>query len=206
MLVLLSIEPLGINLSVIIAGIQKSSFKKMHLKKLSAKYQPFCPDVNVWRVNTLRPRQDGGHFPDGVFKCIFLNENAWISLKISLRFFPKGPINNIPALIQIMAWHRPGDKPLFEPMMVKLPTYICVTRPQWVKNIHKSTACQVIFVNSRIYYSQQWLVWIFSSGTSSWSNTNMQCPVGGDPSDCWVMAVFCYLSFDWLSTGLGSVT
>ena len=32
-----------------------------------------------------------------------------------------------------MAWRRPGDKPLSEPMMVNLPTHICVTRPQWVK-------------------------------------------------------------------------
>ena len=31
-----------------------------------------------------------------------------------------------------MAWRRPGDKPLSEPMMVSLPTHICVTRPQWV--------------------------------------------------------------------------
>ena len=35
-----------------------------------------------------------------------------------MKFVPKGPINNIPALIQIMAWRRPGDKPLFEPMMI----------------------------------------------------------------------------------------
>ena len=49
-----------------------------------------------------------------------------------LKFVPKGPINNIPALVQIMAWRRPGDKPLSEPMMVRLPTHICVTRPQWV--------------------------------------------------------------------------
>ena len=83
-------------------------------------------------LNTWRPRQDGRYFPDNVFKCIFLNEYAWMSIKISLRFVPKGPINNIPALIQIMAWHRPGDKPLSEPMMVKLPTHICVTLPQWV--------------------------------------------------------------------------
>ena len=33
-----------------------------------------------------------------------------------------------------MAWHRSGDKPLSEPMMVSLPTHICVTRPQWVKS------------------------------------------------------------------------
>ena len=56
-----------------------------------------------------------------------------ISLKIPLKFVPKGPINNIPALVQIMAWRRPGDKPLSEPMLVFVPTHICVTRPQWVK-------------------------------------------------------------------------
>ena len=33
-----------------------------------------------------------------------------------------------------MAWRRPGDKPLSEPMVVRLPTHICVTRPQWVKS------------------------------------------------------------------------
>ena len=49
-----------------------------------------------------------------------------------MKFVPKGPINNIPALVQIMAWRRPGDKPLSEPMMVILTTHICVTRPQWV--------------------------------------------------------------------------
>ena len=84
-------------------------------------------------VNTLRPRQNGRCFPDDIFKCIFLNENVYISIKISLKFVPKGPINNIPALVQIMAWCRPGDKPLPEPMMVSLLTHICVNRPQWVK-------------------------------------------------------------------------
>ena len=56
-------------------------------------------------------------------KCIFLNENVWIPIKISLKFVPKGPINNIPAMFQIMARRRPGDKPLSEPVMVSLPTY-----------------------------------------------------------------------------------
>ena len=83
--------------------------------------------------NTLRPRQDGRRFADDTFKCIFLNENVRISIKISLKCVPKGPINNNPALVQIMAWRRPGDKPLSGPMMAKLPTHICVTRPQWVK-------------------------------------------------------------------------
>ena len=64
--------------------------------------------------------------------CIFWNKNVWIPIKISLKFVPKGLINSIPTLVQIMAWRRPGDKPLSEPMMVNLLTHICVTRPQWV--------------------------------------------------------------------------
>ena len=84
-------------------------------------------------INTLRPKRNEQHFADNIFKRIFFNENVWISIKISLKFVPKGPINNIPALIQIMAWRRSGNKPLSEPMMISLPTHICVTRPQWVK-------------------------------------------------------------------------
>ena len=73
--------------------------------------------LHVWSsVNTLWPRQNGRHFPDDILKWIFLNENVWISTKIS--FVPRGPINNIPALVQMMAWRRPGDKPLSGPMMV----------------------------------------------------------------------------------------
>ena len=90
---------------------------------------------NLWiHINTLRPRQNGRYFTDDIFKWIFLNENALISVKISLKFVPKVRIDNIPALVQIMAWGRLGDKPLSEPMMVSLLTHICVTRPQWVKD------------------------------------------------------------------------
>ena len=80
--------------------------------------------------NPLRPRQNGRRFADDTLNRIFLNENVRISIKISMKFVPKGPINNIPALVQIMAWPRSGDKPLSEPMMVSLLTHICVTRPQ----------------------------------------------------------------------------
>ena len=98
-------------------------------KILIHKLQPHLPGANGLKlcINTLRPRQNGRHFAD-IFKRIFLNEN----IKISLKFVPKGSFNNISALVQIMAWRRPGDKPLSESMMVNLPTHICVTRPQWV--------------------------------------------------------------------------
>ena len=107
-----------------------------------------------WRtfvvVNTLRPKQNGRHFADDIFRCIFFNDTGCISIDISLNVVPKGQINNIvvlvvvvvswhirvwvsrltshyiSALVQIMAWRRPGDKPWSEPVMVSLPTHICV--------------------------------------------------------------------------------
>ena len=54
-------------------------------------------------------------------------------IKLSLKVVPKSPINNIPALVQIMACHLAGAKPLSEPMMVSLLTKMCVTWHQWVK-------------------------------------------------------------------------
>ena len=53
-------------------------------------------------INTLRPKHNGRHFPDDIFKCIFLIENVWISIEISLKFVPTGPISNISALVQKM--------------------------------------------------------------------------------------------------------
>ena len=93
--------------------------------------------------NTLRPRRNGHHFSDDILKCIFFDENVWISIKFSLKFVPKGPINNIPALVQIMAWRRPGDKPLSGAMTVNLPTHIHVTQPQWVNKCRCSILLQI---------------------------------------------------------------
>ena len=52
----------------------------------------------------MRPRQNDCHFADDTFKRIFMNENVRISIKTLLKFVPNGPLNNIPALVQIMAW------------------------------------------------------------------------------------------------------
>ena len=88
-----------------------------------------CVVFNTFSI--LRP-QNWRHFADDIFKCIFLNEKVWISLKFSLTFVAKVRIGNSSALVQIMAWHRPCDKPLSEPMMVSLPSHICLSRHQWV--------------------------------------------------------------------------
>ena len=85
--------------------------------------RPYCCG---WSLNTLRPRQHGSHFIDNIFKWILFNENAWILIKISLKFVPKGPNNNNLALFQILAC-RLGNKSLSEPMMVSLlmHAYMC---------------------------------------------------------------------------------
>ena len=62
-------------------------------------------------------------------------------MKISLKFVPMCPIHNM--LFQIMAWHRPGDKPLSEPMLASLLMHICVPRPQWFKVVDRCAGSRV---------------------------------------------------------------
>ena len=57
---------------------------------------------NIYSLDSLRLRQNGRHLADDIFKWIFLNENVWLSINISLKFVPMGQMNNIPALIQIL--------------------------------------------------------------------------------------------------------
>ena len=88
-------------------------------------------------LNTLRPRQ-----MDTLFQTTFANGFSWMKMyEFPLKFHwslfvPRGPISNIPTLVEIMAWHLPGDKPLSQPMIVSLLTNICVTRPQWVNSLN----------------------------------------------------------------------
>ena len=85
---------------------------------------PCCAYLWASTISTLRPRQNGRYVTDNISKCIILNENVWISLNISLKFVHEVWMNNIPVLVQIMAWRWPGDKPLSEPMVVKLLTHL----------------------------------------------------------------------------------
>ena len=81
------------------------------------------------------------------------------------------PIDNNPALVQIMAWRRSGDKPLAEPMMISLSTHICVTRPQWVNHRQSSNSnCRLGLCSSLWFWypgtlhTREWNPGGFSSG------------------------------------------
>ena len=102
------------------------------------------------------------------------HENVWIRIKISLKFVPKGPVNNIPAMVQIMAWRRPGAKPLSEPMVVSLPMHIYVARPQWVKSRFECTSwchhisCQASQITNNKEITKGPLNWPFVRGIHWW--------------------------------------
>ena len=100
-------------------------------------------------LNTLRPGHNGRHFSGDIFKWIFLNENVWISINISLKFVLKCPINHIPVLVQKMSgigeWLSQflskdsvsSAKPRRQAIVRtndSLLTHLCVTRPHWVNH------------------------------------------------------------------------
>ena len=94
---ILWIWPIGTIVSEMLIEMHPLSFKSMHLKMSSSKW---------WHlrqcVNTLKPRQNGRRFAEDMFKCIFMNERFCISIRISLNFVSKAPIDNKSALVQIM--------------------------------------------------------------------------------------------------------
>ena len=95
-----------------------------------------------------------------IFQMHFLNENLCISMKISLKFVLKGPINNIRALVQIIAVRRLGEKPL----MVSLLTHICVIRTQWVYVVGDVGLCESKFPTHALFHP----AWIPYCSPSNW--------------------------------------
>ena len=80
-------------------------------------------------TNPSPPGQNGRHSADNIFKCIFLNENDRIPIQISLKFVPRSQVEKKPALVQVMAWRRTGDKPLPEPLLTqKMAACPCLHR------------------------------------------------------------------------------
>ena len=64
--------------------------------------------MSMWDVEAHSTENSLAHLPldkmtailaDDIFKCIFLNENDWIPIQISLKFVPRSPIDNKPALV-----------------------------------------------------------------------------------------------------------
>ena len=86
---------------------------------------------DMWFHNSSPSEKSGHLFADNIFRCILTNDKLCILIKISLKFVPKGPIDNNQALVQIMAWRQIGDKPLSEPMLTRFTDTYMVPKGRW---------------------------------------------------------------------------
>ena len=74
----------------------------LHLQCIEASGSRYMVRMNgyiISHINSSPPGQNGRYFADGIFRCVFVNEKFCILISISLKFLPKGPIDNIPALV-----------------------------------------------------------------------------------------------------------
>ena len=60
---------------------------------------PLC----ILHINSSPPGQNSRHLAEDISRCIFVNEKFCILIGISLKFIPKGLIDNKSALAQVMA-------------------------------------------------------------------------------------------------------
>ena len=138
----------------------------------SAKAFHFAPlPTQNGKIIALKSRQNGCHFAADIFKWIFLNKNVWVLIEISLKFVSNCPIDNIPALVQIMAWRRPGDKPLSEPMVAGLLMHICVN--ELIQYMHKTNRPSIWKRHFQMHFREWKLLYFCSNFTklcSNWSN------------------------------------
>ena len=88
-------------------------------------YPPEFSAFWVWKIvkllifNTLGHEQNSRHFADDIFKYIFLTENVCVLIHFFWFFFHKGPIENMPSLVPVMALRRTANKLLPEQMLTK---------------------------------------------------------------------------------------
>ena len=89
-------------------------------------------------------------------------------MKISLEFARKGLTTNIPALVQIMACHRIGDKPLSKPIVVRL-----LRRFYDGQEFYMSLQFVISFRNIEYsVFSMQIAISLFKKVALTWSNMN----------------------------------
>ena len=110
---------LGITLNQLPRAMEVVKYldKQSCLRETTCKIDKLSTSVEIMSVNSSPPQQNGHHFADDIFSCIFVNEKNCILIKISLKFVPEGPTDNNPAFVQIMAWRQIGNKPLFEQVL-----------------------------------------------------------------------------------------
>ena len=140
---------------------------------LTSEFPSQRPIIEMQSINSSPCGQNGRHFADDIFKSFFVNKEYLNLTLISLKFVPKGPIDNKSTLDQVMAWCRTGDKPLPEPILPYSMMHICGTRGSCVN---------VTFFDSHNKLTVTWHAIILMYITSTYSDimTKMAIPLCSD--------------------------
>ena len=80
--------------------------------------------ASLVHINSLPPRQNGHHFTDDIFECIFMIGKFGISFRISPKFVLDDQVDTNSTFCEVMAWRRTGDKTLPEPMLTQFAEFI----------------------------------------------------------------------------------
>ena len=135
-----------------------------------------CNDVSHWLgayldgslINSSRPgrvhpwRESSWHFQDGwmdgyIFRWIFVNENFYILIQISLKFVTDSPIDNNPVFVY-MAWRRIGDKPLSEPMLTRLTDAYMRHSGEMSYWVHCTDPINLVSVYKHIHWNENVII------------------------------------------------
>ena len=109
------------------------------------------PTISLIKFKHIEAESSGRYFPHDKFKCIFLNKDIWILIKISLKFVPKRPFNNESALgLEIAQCRRTGDKALSETILSSL-THIWGARGRWVNIDSLLAIFYMVYWHANIY-------------------------------------------------------
>ena len=107
--------------------------------------------------NSSPPVQNGRHFVDDIFRCIFVNEKFCDLIESTLKIVHKGPVDNNTALVQTMAWHQISDRPLSEPMLTRFTDSYMWHWGRWFdKCVYMQPCC---FIAHDVYGEVSGIVW-----------------------------------------------
>ena len=112
-------------------------------------FNPVSVEYDVVDLNTLKPRQNGCLSADDIIKCIFFNENVWISIKISVKFAPKDPhgLNKLSNIGSGNGLVPSGNKPLPEPMLTLHDDPIAFPEPMLACHSSEGNLLKVLMIS-----------------------------------------------------------
>ena len=130
-------------------------------KRQSSASLVFMRGINRWPVNSPHKGPVTRKMLPFDDVIMFMNENLCILIWISLKYVPKGSIENKSAMVQVIVCRRTGDNRYLNQCLPSSPTHMCMIRERWanlVISCQKSLShtagflCIICFVSGFIFH------------------------------------------------------